>query len=57
MPDISMCANNKCELKNKCYRFLATPHPYWQAYADFPGGADCGYFWKIKEIKEKKVKI
>lgn len=55
MPDISMCSNTECELKNECYRFKAKPNPYRQAYADFPGGKNCIYFWKInKKEKEKK---
>ena len=54
MPDISMCSNSKCELKENCYRFIAKPNPYRQAYAEFSGGKDCMYFWKVdKKQKEK----
>lgn len=34
MPDISMCRNHECPLKDACYRYTATPsdrqpyHPY-----------------------------
>ena len=35
MPDIAMCLNSECPLKEKCYRFTATPDKYWQAYSDF----------------------
>jgi hypothetical protein len=35
MPDISMCSNNKCYLKDKCYRYTAKPHEYRQSYSSF----------------------
>lgn len=35
MPDISMCANKECELKETCYRYRAIPSRYLQSYADF----------------------
>jgi hypothetical protein len=31
-----MCLNQKCELKEKCFRFIAEPNPYRQAYEKFP---------------------
>jgi hypothetical protein len=31
MPDIAMCKNDNCPLKDSCYRFKATPDSY-QAY-------------------------
>jgi hypothetical protein len=34
MSDISMCQNEKCKLKIKCYRYMAVPSS-WQTYADF----------------------
>jgi hypothetical protein len=34
-PDISMCKNKKCERRKKCYRFMAKPNEYRQAYGDF----------------------
>jgi hypothetical protein len=55
MPDISMCTNDKCKLKEECYRFTATPDEYRQSYSPF----DCkdtkgqgGYFWSNKPYKE-----
>lgn len=34
MPDISMCANDKCPLRETCYRFKATPNTY-QTYSSY----------------------
>jgi len=34
MPDISMCNNSDCKVKDKCYRYMAKPD-YWQAYSNF----------------------
>jgi hypothetical protein len=35
MPDISMCLNQNCLLKEKCYRFKANPSTFWQSYTNF----------------------
>jgi hypothetical protein len=35
MPDISMCDNNDCPSRLGCYRFMAEPNPYRQAYMEF----------------------
>lgn len=46
--DITMCSNEDCPLKKKCYRHEATPNPYWQSYSDFqPIGNTCDGFWEI----------
>lgn len=57
MPDISMCANEACPLKNKCYRYTATPTMYRQAYADFAPDdkGECDYFWENKPKKQDAV--
>lgn len=50
MPDISMCVNNKCPLRDRCYRFTAKPNPHRQSYSSFtfeyamPGIPMCEYF-------------
>lgn len=36
MPDITMCANKECPLKDSCYRFTAIPNNYRQSYSWFP---------------------
>jgi len=35
MVDISMCANNECELRSTCYRYRAIPSQYRQSYSVF----------------------
>ena len=51
MPDISKCANEKCEKSSTCYRFLAVDSPYWQAYIDASPNDDgnCSMYWEVKE--------
>ena len=46
MPDISMCANNKCSKKKDCYRYRALPDSPWQAYSEFEplASGQCDYF-------------
>lgn len=48
MPDISLCSGNNCNLKENCYRYLATPKPFWQSYFGNPPleeDGSCKYFW------------
>lgn len=40
MPDIAMCLNETCLIKNNCYRFTAKPNPYRQSYCDFKPSKD-----------------
>lgn len=35
MPDISMCNNEKCIMKELCFRFTATPSEFSQSYDSF----------------------
>lgn len=35
MPDISMCANTACPMREICYRYRAIPDEYAQTYANF----------------------
>jgi len=35
MPDIEMCLNKDCTIRNNCYRFTAIPSEYQQAYSNF----------------------
>ncbi len=35
MPDITMCTNNGCPLKDRCYRFMAEPKEPWQSFCQF----------------------
>lgn len=56
MPDISMCLNHSCPLKEKCYRYKAEVNSLWQAYADFTYLNGCDYFMPIWEKKKKTTK-
>jgi len=55
MPDISMCKNEECIIKDKCYRYTAIPNPYFQTYAGFQptkgdiGSSYCNHFMEIKD--------
>lgn len=53
MPDISMCLNNDCSIKDSCYRFKAIPSDY-QYYCDFkfnPNGS-CDDFLHIIDTED-----
>jgi len=48
MPDISMCCNRDCPIREKCYRYRARPDKYWQSYAFFEYKDDkCDNFWEL----------
>ena len=57
MPDITMCLNVDCKMKDKCYRYKAIPD-ILQSYAKYePNNGKCDNFVKnknTKEIGEKK---
>lgn len=60
MPDITMCKDKECPLKNECYRYRAIPSEYRQSYfAESPRKADkCYHFWEIKKgmrLQDKKI--
>lgn len=52
MPDICMCDNEDCLIKEACFRYVAIPSPT-QAYAtfgaeiDFEGNLVCDWYWPI----------
>lgn len=48
MPDIAMCLNEECPLKETCYRFTATPSEYWQSYMDFKYEDGCKDYIKVE---------
>jgi len=35
MPDMTLCDNKDCPLKDSCYRSLAEPDKKYQSYASF----------------------
>jgi hypothetical protein len=58
MPDIAMCLHKECELKDKCYRYIAEPHEFRQSYStfDYPKlGKECSYFMEadVKDYENK----
>lgn len=45
MPDFTMCRNEDCPVKNKCYRVTAKPDDMAQSYQVFyPFTDEQGYF-------------
>ena len=56
MPDITMCWNNKCKKKNKCYRHTAKPEDLLQSYAVFnpENSGNCKEFWDNREYKDRR---
>lgn len=51
MPDISMCPNSNCEGRGDCFRYLAEPSAWRQAYAMFEpkeGEKVCNVFLDVK---------
>lgn len=53
MPDITMCANKRCPLRDMCCRYRAIPARY-QAYALFEPKtkmAACDSFWNCRGYK------
>jgi hypothetical protein len=43
MPDISMCQNKECNMKESCYRYTAKPSEQWQSYSEFVYERDSCY--------------
>lgn len=65
MPDITMCQSSSCAIKEKCYRFTATPSDGRQSYAAFPPpkeGQKCEYFIdvhsksQVRRLKKQTAK-
>lgn len=60
MPDISMCQNEGCPLRDTCWRFLAPPNGERQTYGGFApeiaddGSASCEYHWPVDSKTETK---
>jgi len=50
MTDISKCANG-CDKQDKCYRWTAPSHEFWQAYMDFKPdeNGECKDFWSNED--------
>jgi len=57
MPDITMCANGDCVVRELCFRYRAIPDDY-QSIAVFEPESNglCKYFWNITKEKVRPVK-
>ena len=57
MPDITMCKNEGCIKRADCYRYMAKPNPYWQAYCVFDpeDTGNCDHYWPVivLEVEEE----
>lgn len=50
MPDISMCTGGDCPLADMCYRVLAEPSEFRQAYFSEPPvkpSGRCDYYFEV----------
>ena len=47
MPDIFMCDNKECPKRHKCYRYVAIPNKYEQAYRS-PEALNCEHFLSVE---------
>lgn len=56
MPDISMCMNEECNIKEKCFRYMATPDKI-QSYSRFneDNQKKCGYYWPLSGVEDKQL--
>lgn len=50
MPDITMCTNENCSIKHKCYRHEAIPSEYNQSYMKFQFNEEDNTCSSFKEI-------
>ena len=56
MPDIQMCIKHECKRRLKCYRYMAKPDNYMQAYGEPVNfdGKKCDLFIKVLK-NDKKI--
>lgn len=52
MPDISLCVNDNCPLRQDCLRFNADPDSLWQSYGDFEPDdeGNCDFYIKMPDL-------
>lgn len=56
MTDVSMCQNENCPSKHKCYRYTFTPNSLYQSYSKFTvttGNDKCPFFVRISRGDKK----
>lgn len=50
MPDITMCDDEGCPMKDRCYRYLAKPSKWQSYFADSPREDDkCELVWEVRD--------
>ncbi len=54
MPDISMCANERCNKKEECYRKQANPSKYWQSYSYHDCSESNNWKYFLKNTKKEE---
>jgi len=57
MPDIAMCRNAGCSKRKQCYRYMAKPNEYWQAYNNYvyDKNTGCDHFWSLQTAETEIV--
>ena len=55
MPDITMCKDHYCNLKESCYRYIAKPSYYQSYFMGSPKDKDesCKHHWEVKPEVDK----
>ena len=57
--DITKCKDEECPLKDTCFRYVAKPDEFWQAYfTETPFDKirnTCDFYWSIKTEENEKV--
>ena len=55
MQDITLCKNELCPKRKKCYRFMAIPDTI-QSYSEFNHIPECEYFEEIDDREIRTLK-
>lgn len=54
IPDITMCRNEECSKKEKCYRYTAIPSRIQSFFSPYPDEKGCEYFYCNQSMKYKE---
>jgi hypothetical protein len=55
MPDITMCNNHRCKMREGCFRYVAEPSDR-QSYCYFMGGENCDSYWSLRDVPKYELK-
>lgn len=51
MPDITLCTDQQCPLRQSCMRFVAKPDKYQSYFMGSPSRGDqCPEYWPVKSL-------